>query len=588
MKPAVDRAARIPAGLPIHHLLVALFFFAISLFWIRPLPSNFARLLPGTNDLWLQIWNQWWIKTAIFELGRNPMQCDFMFWPVGVNLYYHALSPLNSFVAAALSFVLGQVAAFNTIFHATFWISGYGAWLSARRLGCRTAPALAAGYIYAFSPYHFLHQRQLEHMSVEWIPFIFYFLISAIETGRSWRAVVAGFFFAVNYYTNVYYGLFAGVMAILIFFYDINGARADSIRRWLAFTATAVLMIAPYLWNMVSLSGAPGRFKVPLFVNVYQSLDLLALVTPGTGNTLLRDWFPTMNLYETFTGWEPIGFLGFTVIALACYGALRGLGRRRVFLLGLAAVFVTLSLGPVLHVAGIVRLPNGDPVILPQAILQTLPVISAARVPARYLAVAMLPIAILAGMGLDRVGAEWSGRRSAAIVGLLAALIVVEYWHEPIETSEVGTTPAFCERIAADPGDVAVLDLPMRIAADSAEWWRSTDPDTRGWYQTLHGKRTLLGPASHTALTRENFLFFLQSPLLGPLVSEDTSGLLAREEARAEMKMLKISYVVLHRYLYDRMPVSELERDRKIVEDQWGFTRIHEDNDVVLFAANSD
>jgi hypothetical protein len=528
------------------------------------------------------------MKTALFELGVNPLSCDYVLHPEGVSLAFHALTPFNSLLAALAGFLVGPVAACNVVFLLAFWLAGYGAFLLAHRLTGRIGPSLLAGYIYAFSPYQFFHIRQLEHMSIQWLPFLVLFILRLIETGRRRDAFFAAVFFAINFHTNVYFGLFSVPLLVLFLAADLIERRTDrdrlfaALRHWLLFAAVGGLLIAPYLAAMLSFASLPGRFRVPLAVNVHQSLDLLSFVTPSFMNPLLSGWFPTMGLYQRFTGWEPVGYLGFSVIALAIAGLLRGEARHRRLLALAALLFLVLSLGPLLHVAGVTRF-FGRVILLPQAIMQVLPIVSAARVPARYLAVAMLPLAMLAAIGLARLAASPAGGRRRLLPALLVALVVIEYWNGPLETSRADAPPPYIAIIRADPADVAVLDLPLRVSEDPAEWWRAIDPDTRGWYQTLHHKRAVYGPISHTALRRSHYEALLGSPVLGPLVSaSDSPPLPPRTAAMDELRRLRLRYVVQHRYLYDRLPPAALERDRRILA-AWGFAEIHRDEEATLF-----
>lgn len=568
------------------HIGVLLVFLALSLLWLRPLPIHFASRFAGEIDVWIQAWNQWWMDKALLELHVNPWATDYAFHPTGVELYFHAFSPLNSLLAVPLRHLCGPVVALNLIFLATFVLSGYGAYLLAHRLTGSTPAGFVAGYIYAFSPYHFDRVNQLEHATIQWLPFLLLALWRLTETrAKRWGAAVAGAFLLI-FYSNIYYGLSAGLLLGLYFLGDlVVSRRAAGRRAWITSWLTVFLGIACgtglFLREVLRVAAQPGRFHVPLWVNARQSLDLLAFFTPAPGNPLFASCPLIARLNESFTGWETTGYLGFSVIALAAWGLWRSASPRRWSLLALAGFFLVLSLGPVLHVAGRVIGGDGWLVVLPQALLQKAPFIGAARVPARYIAVAMLPLAVLAGMGTAQLAA---GRRRRLLVPLLA-LLVLEYWTAPLVTSPA-RTPDYCGLIAADDADCAVLDLPIRLDEDPAEWWRAFDPDPRGWYQVRHGKKSFTGPISHTALTARHYRFLLDSPLLGPLVRFGLPrGALPRAAALAEMKKLRLKYIVLQRYLYDRMDSAEMERDRRLLAEEWGLQLLREDADVLVFRA---
>ncbi len=564
-------------------------FTAVSLAWFLPLPLYWFTRLPGYGDIWLTTWNFWWVQKAVMELGVSPWFCDWVFWPLGVDLSLHALSPLNSFAAIGLQRLGGLPFAYNTLFLGAFALSGYAAFLITHELTADRAAAYFAGYAFAFSPYHFSHLHHLEHLSIQWPAFLLWALLGARRARRSqgrsrpWMLVAAGFF-VVTTYVNPYLGLFSAILLLVTVAADLLSHRSRAVAiagDWAVFGALAGAFLAPLGLVMARAATSSGQFQVPLWIKVYQSLDLLALVTPSPNNPWLREWFPLMPLYGTFTAGEPIGYLGFSVLALAFWGWRRSWCVERSYLALGAVVFVILALGPVLHLAGIVRLPDGTPIPLPQGLLQVLPVISAARVPARYLALATLFVALLSGLGLAALRRRRS--RPGLLTGLLFLLLVLEYWNAPFAATEPRTHP-YASVLAADPDDVAVLDLPLRIDTDSREWWRSVDPGDQGWRQHLHGKRVMTGSVSHTALNAAHFRFFLESPLLRPLVSPDGHDQpVDTALARAEISRLRLRYLVLNREIYGRMRPEDLERDRRYIREALAGIQVHGDDEAEIW-----
>jgi drug/metabolite transporter superfamily protein YnfA len=571
-------------------------FTILSLFWLWPLPLHLTSRLPGEHDIWLFLWNFWWVKKSLLELATSPFWTDWAFHPPGVSLLYHALTPLNSLLAIPFG---SGILAYNTLFIASFALSGYATYLIAHHVTGKISPAILAGYVYAFSPFHWSHLHHLEHLSIQWTAFWFLALLRLKERRTTGRAFAAGIAFALVFYVNTYLGLFSVILGAIWMTFDLVASRRVEgfrpvLRSYGLVTSVGGFLTAPVIVAMARQIGDPGLFKVPLWIKSAQSLDLLALITPGRLNPLLGEWHPLMPLYDRFTAGEPTGYLGLSVIALAALGALRHPDSRRRIFLALAGIFVLLSLGPVLHVAGRAEF-GGFFLPLPQAVLQDLPAIGSARVPARYLSVAMLFVALLAGMGYEALRAFGArhgdparhGRLGKGMTVLAAALVVVEYATGAIQTTEP-RRPEYCAAIAEDPTDVAVMDLPLRISRDPKEWWRAADPaNDFGWLQTLHGKRSLTGPISHTALNRRNFLFFLESRSLKPLVSEeaDTGGWPDRKAALAELARLRIRYFVLHREFYRRMGRAALERDQNYLASHLGLGRWIETDGTIVYAA---
>ena len=60
-----------------------------------PLIARLGTHLPlGNADIWLNYWNLWWWKVALFE-GRSPYFTDLIFFPGGAPLGLHTHSPAN-------------------------------------------------------------------------------------------------------------------------------------------------------------------------------------------------------------------------------------------------------------------------------------------------------------------------------------------------------------------------------------------------------------------------------------------------------------------------------------------------------------
>jgi hypothetical protein len=181
------------------------------------------------------------------------------------------------------------------------------------------------------------------------------------------------------------------------------------------------------------------------------------------------DWWTAAGLYSLAP--ELSLYLGVVLVGLALVGGVRERAARP--WLWVALIFLVLALGPTLRVWG-----RDTGVPLPYALLAKLPVFRLAGVPARLSFMAVLCLALAAGYGVAALargrwrGSEW----------LLAGLVCVEYCCAPVLTTPDPAT-GFYHRLAAEPGDFAVLDVPDLARAMHC--------------QTLHGKRLLLGRHSY-------------------------------------------------------------------------------------------
>jgi hypothetical protein len=236
------------------------------------------------------------------------------------------------------------------------------------------------------------------------------------------------------------------------------------------------------------------------------SADLLAYVLPQEFHPLWGRWAQQQAKVFTATVSEHQVFAGFTVIVLAGIAVGAGLPRpdsRRDktgrgnpaptvvrslgFWLLVLVVFVVLSLGPVLHIAGRTELlPGGGEVPLPYGWLsEIVPFLDITRSVSRYATMVMLALGVLTAAGVDALARRPSLRLAAPLIA--SALILFEFLPAPYPVSPPDT-PGWYATLAADSRPGAVLNLP-------ANW------DRPGYllYQTVHRK-----PLTMAYISRED------------------------------------------------------------------------------------
>jgi hypothetical protein len=259
------------------------------------------------------------------------------------------------------------------------------------------------------------------------------------------------------------------------------------------------------------------------------SVDLMGLFTPTALHPLGGDWTETLRrVREGTSRFRDVNtvFLGWAGLALALVGAVR-YRRRLVAWITSFVVFTTFSLGPLLQINGKSEF-NLDglttTVPLPFILLHYIPVVKANRVPNRFAVVLMLALAVMAGYGaywfLNKIAGR--GQRPArllvaAVSVLLAGLVLFEHWSVPLPLTDARIPPVY-EQVAADPGDFAILQLPMG--------WRNSfgvqgaESTQTQYYQTYHNKRLLSGNISRNPPFK--FEYFRKVPILDSLMAIQT------------------------------------------------------------------
>ncbi len=229
-------------------------------------------------------------------------------------------------------------------------------------------------------------------------------------------------------------------------------------------------------------------------------------------------------------------FLGFVLYVLAFAGVRRRSMRPE--LLALYAGALILSFGPLIWI-GEVMLPN---VTLP---LYRWGIASVLRVPARAFAFALLPVVLLASIGLERIGASRKLDRPwkrFLLFGLVTAAVLAENVPSPLKSfagrSLATPEPLVLEFFAGTRGSV-ILDLPSRLggalfrdSSDLFEWNREIIYMNR---QTYHLQSTVNGVHG----------YFPRSRLRVQRLIEE----LPSQEALKELREIGVKFIVYHRTL---------------------------------------
>ncbi len=507
---------------------------ALLLTW--PMARDFASHVPGDGiDDPALAWNLWWVQSQLVErLNLDIFHAQWMFHPVGVNLAFYTLTPLNGLISVPLQAAFGLVVANNLILLSSFVLGGYGTWLLARAaIGRHAEPwaaqgaAFAGGFLYAFAAPKLFYAAlgQFNIASSQWLPFCALYLVRLLHA-RTVRAAVrsgalAGLFLVFQAWAELTFASF------LLLLFGLAAAAALWLvareRRRLAplaagFAAAALLFavgMTPYLWAMLPDLRSEGDFFASGggFADLY-SADLAGFLRPTRLHPLWGD-AAAAQPFANDKGQQL--WLGYTGVALALLGIgwLWPRRRRMALFWGVALpAFLWLSLGPSLRWMGRdLGIPG------PFALISQLPFFNGNRYPSRYSIVVLLCLGVLAAAGMAGLLARLrAGRRSAgALTVAIIALFVAEHLSLPLPLSDLRTPPLYAQ-LAQEPGDGALLELPTGWRNGARVLGRSDLLImAQQWYQTAHGKRRLGGNTSRNP--PQKFQFFTEHPLIGDLIA---------------------------------------------------------------------
>ncbi len=536
------------------NLLILGAYSVLTLATLWPLPLLFTKAIPGDGfDGWQNYWNIWWVSKAILEEHTSPYFTRYLYHPTGVSLLFHTLNLPNGLLAMPIHVLFGPIAAYNFIVLISSALSGYGSFLLAFELtGSRWASFLA-GLIYAFSPFRSAHL--LGHMQVfstEWIPF---FILALFQTRRDKSILLPAIFLVLSslcdWYQALYLGFFTAIyLGWLAWKKALTRKEALGV---LAAWGIAGLMLSPLLLPMLwEISRYRYMFTPPEHASLL-SADLLAFFIPSEFHPLWGKLAGKIAAHFTASLSERTVSFGYVPLILAFLAWKR---KERISLwLVTGLSFVLLALGPYLHIMGkTIHLP------LPYAFLRPIPIVAMARSVSRFSLMATLSLAVLAALGAKALGPRLSL--------LFIALILLEYWPSPYPFSPPDT-PDFYRKLAQEPGQFAILNLPMN--------W---DRPRYLLYQTVHCKPLVSGYISRndprTLVERMPVLQHFRN------LGEDIIKVDLAEVAPSVMVYLGVRYVVLDFY---QMPMGE-ERERTVAlatEAFRGSELIYKDGRLVVY-----
>ena len=602
------------------HMLVLTLYTVLTLVLTWPLVTKLTTHVPGVAqwafDESTFLWNIWYFKHSLIDLGQSPLHSELIWYPLGIDLilytynFFHALIAQPLMLAVNLPFASNIALLFSTI------LSGYGTFLLVSYLLTQYAThntnhksritnyaAFTAGALYAFASNRAIYATlgHYDMVTTQWIPFYALMLLRSLDQGlstsqRHKAAALAGLFFAFNGLAEMITALFLAIFTLIVLAINlrtepltIQNLKSKIQNLLITGLVTALLwgpvllpILNQFLTNDFSLQG--WGEAIPL------SVDLLGWFTPTVLHPLwgsdlvaeLRRVQERVHL-QSGVGFQDINtvFLGWVSLALAVLGGI--VYRRRVRIwFWTSLIFGLFTLGPFLQINGRYRfdLDGVEATFpLPFVILHYLPIIKANRAPNRNSVLLMLGLAVLVGYGVYWLLGHWVSQRRAtgqsnqspkhpstqslnlAVSLLLTAAILFEHLALPAPLSDA-RIPAVYAQIAADPRPVSVLQVPLGWRNSFGVW--GPEQTQLQYFQTSHGKPMLGGNISRAPDFKMEY--FKRIPLFQALrnvqVGEPVEPSLL-ETARAQATDLMYLYNTGYVLLYPPIP------QRKPYEDNW-------------------
>jgi hypothetical protein len=460
-------------GYQAHLLAITLYaLLVVVLTW--PLVLHITTHIPGSAvwafDESTFVWNMWWFKFSLLDLGQSPLQTGYIFYPLGIDLVLYTFNFFNALLGLPFQMLLSLTLASNLVILLTYVMSGYGTYLlvlyllvSGRQRGRGEVDilqyklaAFVAGVVYAFAASRMIYAAlgHYDMVTAQWFPFYTLFLLKALREPGYRNAIVAGVFAVFALLAEMIYGVFLLFLTLILLFFELRAGKAPqpasyvpSSRGHLAYRVSPggyhlLRMIPPLAVMALTVATLWSPVMIPILRAFVQG-DF-SLVGWGEGLKLSADlvgWFTPTPLHPLFgaddwpahlrtvvEGNAPFRdvntvFLGYGILVMAVIGAI-GVWKQARAWAWAAVIFAVFTLGPLLQINGQFLFPLDDLLReqgltqdvtfpMPFALLHYIPIIKANRVPNRFSVVLGLTLAVLVGFGTYWILAKVAGSRVA-------------------------------------------------------------------------------------------------------------------------------------------------------------------------------
>jgi hypothetical protein len=409
---------------------------------------------PAGSDPFQMAWFLAWLPYALTH-GLNIFHTTGFDYPTGVNLADNTTVPLLGFIAWPITANLGPIAAFNFLIRLAFALSGISMFAVLRRWCSSLIAPFVGGLFYAFGPYMTGQELHLDLAFVPIPPLLVWCADELIRTQRMrpWRlGILIGV--ATTAQLLISPDVLSGCMVLVGCAVVVLVVRHRRLlrERWrylvsagAAAAATFALLSGYLIWDMIAGPNHLTGAVIPTAALQGLHSDLLGTVVPTVNQILapsflshFGDEMVAGNLSENGT------YLGLPLLILLVAVFRRCRSEPVVRTFGwLAVTSFVLSLGSRLNIGTL-----NTHIPLPELVFAHLPLLDN-TIPARYSLYTSLFVAMLLGIGLDRL---WQRR------GVPSALS--ERWRSRLGPLGADSVPARRARVGLAAGIVVLLLVP--------------------------------------------------------------------------------------------------------------------------------
>lgn len=452
-------------------------FAALALIMTWPIGLHPAGLqMAGGTDASLYMWTIGWGTHALTHAPWAVFDAN-IFFPYPYTLAYSENLLGSALLAVPIMWLTGDViVTTNMVAVSSVALCALGGYFLGRTLGLSVPAAFLCGLIFGFAPPRFGRLSQLHLTTVQWVPFGLAFLHRYLDKGRArdlrWALGMVSL-----------QALTSGHGAALLL---LGGAIVVGLQ--------LARGLKPALLTRVRDVGVPGAIAllpaaltfVPYYlvrsdIGMERELDTAGVSWSSylSSPSHVQQWVLSVLPNWDWLSVRPDAYLfpGFLTLVLAGLAFGRDARRERWVYLTIALVTLSLTLGQPLS---------------PWPWLHSLPGLSLIRVPSRFWILGMLALAVLAALGFERLGRQWTARRRSVTAAVVALLLLGEFVMAPIEATPFSFDTAAVDRwLDTQPKPFAIAEVPVSRSVDTAP---RAEVATRYMLHTLaHYQPTVFG-----------------------------------------------------------------------------------------------
>jgi hypothetical protein len=432
------------------------------------------------------VWNVWWVNYAVTHLHQSPWHTNLLYFPDGVTLLLHSMSPINGFFAIPLSTFLPPTQLYNTVITLAFALSGLTAFWLAYDLTRAYWPSMVAGYAFTFSALHFAHAAgHLHQITTQFVPlFVWFWLRFLRKPTIFWAILASATLFLVllsDHYLFLFCVMGGAIMSLWMFMkYPRQFFNPPAIGSILAFiilslATSGVLSAHMFLVTHQEMNGLHDPQS--------NSADLTNLFVPGwtwAFHSLTKPMWAQNPSYPE--GSVSIGVAVLAAAIYACFNRTRLRFTSITMLAAIAIIFSLFALGPTLRIKD-TPITNWTPYRFLELLF---PPLTMGGCPARMMVITQLCCSLLAAAGLKALSVHLTRAR----IGLIALFVIgLVLESEPrYQPSFERSVPSWAEFVRDAPHRGAIIDL------------LSQNDSLRMFYQTAHHRPIPSGYISRVPL----------------------------------------------------------------------------------------